>query len=78
MTTYLNYIAELGAELVIKGKATTDNAIQKALELDKEKCETAISDCIDMKRGDGYENEHNKTQKGIKVIGKSTFNKFNR
>ena len=71
MTTQINNIAELAAQLVIEGKATFDNAIEMAINQDNKRCINAIEDMDNMKRG--YITEHNKTLKAYKVLLNSTY-----
>ena len=74
MTTQLNNIIELAAQLVIEGKATSETAIELALKQDNEMSLKCVEDMTDMRRG--YINEENKTQKAFGIIMKSVYSKL--
>ena len=74
MTTQLNNIIDLAAQLVIEGKATTENAIELALKQDNEMVLKCVEDMEDMRRG--YINEANKTQKVFGIIIESVYSKL--
>ena len=74
MTTQLNNIIELAANLIIEGKATENNAIEMALKIDSEKCLKCVEDVADMNRG--YINENNQTQKAYGILLKSVYQKL--
>lgn len=74
METQINNIAELAAELVISGKATIENAFQKALEIDNEMILKSIEDIRDMQNG--YKNDENKTQKSFGILMNSVYSKL--
>ena len=74
MTTQLNNIIELAAQLVVQGEATNENAIELALQKDNERSLKCVEDISDMRRG--YVNESNKTQKAYGIIMKSVYSKL--
>jgi hypothetical protein len=74
MKTQIENITTIAANLIISGKATPENAIEKAIELDSNKCLEVIEDINDMKRG--YINTHNKTQKAFNILLKSVYEKL--
>lgn len=76
MTTQINNITEIAAELVISGKATIENALQMALEMDSEMVLKSIEDIRDMQND--YNNEENKTQKAFNVLMNSVYSKLKR
>jgi len=76
MTTQLNNIIELAANLITTGKAIEVNAIQMAIEIDNNKCLEVFENISDMKRG--YVNEKNINQKGYGIILKSTYNRLSK
>jgi len=76
MTTQLNNIIELAANLITEGKATEENAIQVAIEIDNNKCLDVFEDISNMRKG--YINEHNVNQKGFHIVLQSTYNKLSK
>ena len=76
MKTQLNNIIELAANLIIEGKATEENAIQMAIEIDNNKCLNVSEDLSNIKKG--YVNELNLNQKGFNIVLKSTYNKLSK
>ncbi len=76
MTTQLNNIIELAASLIIEGKATEENAIEIAIEIDNNKCLNVFEAISDMHKG--YINELNINQKGFNIVLKSTYNKLSK
>ncbi len=76
MTTQLNNIIELAATLITEGKATEENAIQMAMEIDNNKCLDIFEDISDMRKG--YINELNVNQKGFNIVLESTYNKLSK
>ena len=76
MKTQLNNIIELAANLIIEDKATEENAIQMAIEIDNNKCLNVSEDLSNIKKG--YVNELNLNQKGFNIVLKSTYNKLSK
>ena len=76
MTTQLNNIIELASTLIIEGKATQENALQMAIEIDTNRCAKSIDDVSDMRRG--YVNERNTTQKALDILCKSVYEKLSK
>lgn len=74
MTTQLNNITDLAAQLVIEEKSTTENAIELALKQDNEMSLKCVEDMEDMRRG--HINEENKTQKAFGIIMESVYAKL--
>ena len=71
----LENIIQSAANLIVKGEATADNAIQMAIELENNRCIKMIEDIDNMKRG--YVNDLEKNQKAFKIILNSVYNKLN-
>lgn len=67
----LENIIEIAAQLVIDGKATTENAIEMALEIDTNRALKCVEDMADMNRG--YINPHNKTQAAYNTMMQRVF-----
>ena len=76
MTTQLNNIIELAAKLITEGRATEENAIQMAIEIDNNKCVDVFEDISDMHRG--YINELNLNQNGFNNVLTNTYNKLSK
>jgi len=74
MTTQLNNIIDLAAQLIIEGKATAENAVELALKQDNEMALKCVEGMTDMRRG--YINEENKTQKAFGIIMESVYSKL--
>ena len=76
MTTQLNNIIELAASLITEGRATEENAIQMAIEIDNNKCVDVFEDVSDMRKG--YINELNLNQNGFNNVLTNTYNKLSK
>jgi len=76
MTTQLNNIIELAAKLITEGRATEENAIQMAIEIDNNKCVDVFEDVSDMRKG--YINELNLNQNGFNNVLTNTYNKLSK
>jgi hypothetical protein len=74
MKTKIENLTTIAANLIISGKATPENAIQLAVEMDSQKCLEVIQDIFDMKRG--YINKNNKSQKAFHILLKSVYKKL--
>jgi len=74
MKAQIENIVNLAALLIIEGKATKENAIERALEIDSVKCLRVIEDIADMKKG--YLNGLNVNQKAYSIVIKSVYDKL--
>ena len=76
INTQLNNILEIAANLITEGKATEENAIEMAIELDNNKSLKLHEDISDMRKG--YINELNGNQKGFNIVLEGTYNKLSK
>jgi hypothetical protein len=68
-------ITSIAAQLVIDGKATQEDAIQKALQYDSEMCEKML---LEIHRGQTRPriDSDSKERKGIEIVKRSVYNRL--
>jgi hypothetical protein len=74
----LKNLIEIAATLVVEGKATVENAIEKAIELDNQMCENTLG-VLNNQRGYNFINSNNIVPtKGLQIVKKSLYERFNK
>lgn len=66
MKTQLENIIDIASSLILEGKATEQNAIQMAIQIDNDRILNTVEDLVDMRKG--YVNQNNKTQVAFETI----------
>jgi hypothetical protein len=67
-------ITSIAAQLVIDGKATPEDAIQKALQYDSEMCEKMLLE-MHRQQNSQYRRE-TKESKGVEIVKRSVYNRL--
>ena len=70
----LQNIIDIASDLIVSGKATEDNAIEMAIEIDNERIINVMQDVQSIRRG--YKNDRNINQKGFQIVMNRVYRKL--